>query len=330
MGKKNRKFVYIFILTLIILYVAIYIIPKVTGVFETTETLEAGSLQGTEETICYFVRDESVYEAGAAGSLKYLIDEGTHIRKGTKVVKLTEEKSTKDSSSEETSQYEDMITRLSDKAVKTTNCMAESSGILSYYADGYESFFTPDTMESLKYEDVKDLKIEASDIKRKTTLEKEPIFKISDNDNWYMVCWVEAASVARYEVGNQVSVQLPAGDVKATIKDIIADGDRWKIIFRSNRYYEEFSKSRIEEARIVTQDYSGLIARNSSITTKDGQPGVMVRQTSGEYVFTRVKILARDGDYSVLQDVTFTDEEGNAVDTVNVYDEILKHPGKGT
>lgn len=333
MAKKNRRYVYIFILILIALYIIIYVVPKVTGAFETTEILEAGTLQGTEETVCYFVRDESVYEAGTAGSLKYAIAEGTHVRKGTKVAFLTAENRKSDTDKKkkkETSQYEDMITRLSDQVIRTMDCKAQSSGIVSYYIDGYESFFTPDKLESLKYEDVKELEIEAKDTTRKSTLEKEPIFKISDNDNWYLVCWVEAASVARYEVGNSVTIQLAAGDVKATVENIIEAGDQWKIIFRSNRYYKDFSKSRMEKTRIVTQDYSGLIAENSSITTKDGQPGVMVRQTDGEYVFTRVKILARSGDYSVLKDETFIDEQGNTVNTVKVYDEILKKPGKGT
>ena len=343
MAKKNRKPIYIFILALILLYVVIYIIPKVTGVFETTETLEAGALQVKEDVTCYFVRDESVYESVGAGSLNYLIDEGTHIRKGTKVVKLTEDQTKKQTTGgadqesdkektgeQETSQYKDIITRLSDNAVRTSTCQALASGVTSYFVDGYESYFSPQTMDKLKYEDVRDLKIKAVDTKRKSTLEKEPIFKICDNDNWYLVCWVEAASVAKYETGNTVTVELPAGDVEATVREITEDGDRWRVIFRSNRFYPDFAKSRIEQAVIVSRDYNGLIARSSSITTRDGIPGVMVRGTSGEYTFTPVKVIASDGEYSVLADVSFTDADGTSVNTVKVYDEILKRPGKGT
>ncbi len=332
MGKKNRKFVYLFILVLIVLYIAIYVVPKVTGIFETTETLEAGSLQGTEETVCYFVREETVYEAGVSGELAYLIKEGTHIRKGTKAIKLIEKNLSKqeEADEQEKSKYKALTDRLGDRTVRTEDGKVASSGIFSSYVDGYEAFFTPESMETLKYEDVKELDIQAEDVKRNEALAKEPVFKISDNDNWYLMCWVEAASVAKYEIGNEMTVQLPEGAVGVTIKNIIEDGDQWKILFRCNRYYEGFSKSRIEEARIITRDYSGLIAENGSITTRDGKPGVMVRQTSGEYVFTRVKILARDGDYSALQDVSFIDEDGNSVDTVKVYDEILKNPGEGT
>ncbi|MCQ4637903.1 hypothetical protein NE619_14300 [Anaerovorax odorimutans] len=330
MAKKNRKPIYIFVLALIILYVVIYIIPKVTGIFETTEVLKAGTLQVTEEATCYFVRGETVYEAGSAGSLDYLIDEGIHIRKGTKVVKLTEDKEKSDKSAEDKSDYKDIITRLSDNVVRTADCKAQSSGILSYYADGYENYFSPATMDELKYEKVQDLKIEAEDTKRKSTLKREPLFKICDNDNWYLVCWVEAASVAKYEAGNTVTIQLPEGDVEATVKSVAEDGELWRVIFRSNRYYKAFAKSRIEEATIVSRDYSGLIAKSSSITTKGGKPGVRVRQTSGEYTFVPIKVIASDGEYSVLQDVSFIDENGDSVNTVNVYDEILKNPGKGT
>ena len=41
-------------------------------------------------------------------------------------------------------------------------------------------------------------------------------------------------------------------------------------------------------------------------------------------------MIASDGEYSVLEDGSFIDEDGNTVDTVNVYDEILKRPGKGS
>lgn len=332
MAKKNRKPIYIFVLALIVLYVVIYVIPKVTDVFETTEVLEAGSLQVTEAVTCYFVRGETVYEAGSAGSLEYLIDEGTHIRKGTKVVKLTEEKKQTDpeESPLDKSEYKDIVTRLSDQVVRTADCKAQSSGVLSYYVDGYENYFTPETMESLKYEEVEPLKIQAEDTKRKSTLDREPIFKICDNDNWYLVCWVEAASVAKYEAGSEVTIQLPEGDVKATVRSITEDGDHWRVILRSNRYYEAFTSSRIEEATIVSHDYNGLIVKNGSITTKDGDPGVMVRQTGGDYAFVRVKVIASDGEYSVLKEVSFTDEDGSSVKTVNVYDEILRNPGKGT
>lgn len=333
MAKKNRKYVCIFILILIALYIIIYVIPSVTGALETTEILEAGSLQGTEETVCYFVRDEYVYAAKQAGELKYRAKEGAHVRKGTRVAVVREDGSSAaagDKQKKEKSRYGDIMDRLSDRVVRTEDGRAETSGVVSYYADGYESFLTPDKMESLTYDDVKNLKNEARNTRRKSTLKGEPLFKISNNDSWYLMCWVEAASVARYETGGSVTIQLAEGDVKAVVENIMEAGDQWKIIFRSNRYYKDFSRSRVENARIVAQDYSGLIAENGSITTKDGQPGVMVRQKDGEFVFTRVKILTRSGDYSVLKDESFIDEDGNTVSTVKVYDEILKNPGKGT
>lgn len=332
MAKKNRKPIYIFVLILIVLYIAIYVIPKATGLFDTTEVLEAGTLQVTEETTCYFVRDETVYEAGEAGKLDYKVEEGVHIRKGTRVLKLTEsgDEDASKKKAEEKSEYKDVIKRLGEHVVRTVSCEAQSSGVLSYYADGYENFFSPDTMDQLRYKNVKDLQIEASSLKRENAMQTEPLFKICDNENWYLLCWVEAASIARYEVGNNLTVQLPDGDVTASIQNITEDGDQWKLTLRSNQYYETFAKSRIVQARLVSQEYDGLIVKNSAITTENGDVGVMVRQTSGDFTFTRIKVIASDGDYSVVEDGSFIGEDGNSVNTVNVYDEILKRPGEGS
>ena len=41
-------------------------------------------------------------------------------------------------------------------------------------------------------------------------------------------------------------------------------------------------------------------------------------------------MIANDEEYSALEDDTFVDRNGETVKTVQVYDEILKRPGKGT
>ena len=38
-------------------------------------------------------------------------------------------------------------------------------------------------------------------------------------------------------------------------------------------------------------------------------------------------MIATDGKDSVLSDAAFTDENGKQITTVNVYDEVLRHPG---
>lgn len=325
MAKYKKKPIYIFLLLLVLLYVVIYIIPKVTGALETTIILEPGNLQVTEDADCYIVRDEKVYEASSAGTLDYLIDEGIHIRKGTKVLKLEKHAPKEDASSD----YQEITDRLKNSSVVNDSYTAKSSGILSYYADGYEGYFTPNTIGHLNEEELKKQKFQAEELKRKSTLAKEPLFKICDNDNWYIVCWVEAGSISRYEVGKNATIELSSGNVDVKIKNITEDGEKWKITFWTNRYYEDFTKIRAEKATIVSEDYNGLLIPNKSITTRNGQAGVMVKSKIGDFVFKPVKVVASDGQQSVVNDLYFTNDQGERVDTVNIYDEILKKPGKG-
>ena len=81
---------------------------------------------------------------------------------------------------------------------------------------------------------------------------------------------------------------------------------------------------------IVTSDYSGIIIQNKSIATVDGEIGVYVKQKTGDYEFVPINIIASDGEYSVVSESYYYDEEGQKVNTVITYDEILKSPDKAS
>ena len=59
---------------------------------------------------------------------------------------------------------------------------------------------------------------------------------------------------------------------------------------------------------------------------KERTAGRICREQNGNYVFTRISVISTDGEQSVIEDATFIDAEGNQVYTVDVYDEVLKHP----
>lgn len=328
--KNKRKPILIYLAVIFGLGLMIYAAPKVTDIFETTEILQTGTLQVTEDVTCYFVREEVVYEAGRSGEAKYLIEEGTHIKTGTITAEFKEDETNGSKILEPRSKYNQIIESVGSDAVRTVSFEAQSSGILSYYADGYESVLTPETMDDFNYDDAVKIDAETVELKHEDLRRKEPVFKICDNDNWYIMCWIESASVSKYQVGQDISIQFDDGVVDMTIKSIVEDGDKWKVTCWSNNYYKEFTASRIKDGVLISKDYDGLIVKNSCITTRDGQIGVMVLQKNGEYKFTRVEVIANDGEYSALEEDTFIDQNGDRVNTVQVYDEILKKPGKGS
>ena len=47
---------------------------------------------------------------------------------------------------------------------------------------------------------------------------------------------------------------------------------------------------------------------------------------NGDYSFTQISVIASNEKESVIRDATFIDEEGYQIYTVDVYDEVSKHP----
>ena len=73
-------------------------------------------------------------------------------------------------------------------------------------------------------------------------------------------------------------------------------------------------------------DVSGLIINNGSLTTKGKQVGAYVKKTTGDFVFMPVQVIVSDGERSLIAEGTYFDEKGLPVDTVKVYDEVLRNP----
>jgi len=73
-------------------------------------------------------------------------------------------------------------------------------------------------------------------------------------------------------------------------------------------------------------DQRGLLISNSSLTTKDGVVGAYVKDTIGEFHFKPVRTIATDGRKTLVLEGIYYDENGQPVETVNVYDEVLKKP----
>ena len=200
------------------------------------------------------------------------------------------------------------------------------SGVFSLTVDGYEDYFTPDKMDKIKRETVESLSYKSANLERSSVIEGEPIYKVSNDDNWYVLCWVDKETAESYSEGRAVSLELPEGTVDASVHSVREDGDDYRVIFYLNVYYEAFCESRAVDMSIVTSDNEGLLVDNKCIVEKNGQQGVYVVDKNGDYVFTRISVISTDGEQSVIEDATFVDEEGNQVYTVDVYDEVLKHP----
>ena len=114
---KFRIGVLVYLLLCIVLYVCIYVVPKVSDIFVETYVAEYGSLQIGEESEALFVRNERLYTADGGGAIDRVISGGSLMRKGSRIV-----------------------------TVGGQGYYSGEKGIVSYFYDGLESVLTPDTM----------------------------------------------------------------------------------------------------------------------------------------------------------------------------------------
>jgi len=329
MPKPKKRTIYIFIIAIVTLYVVIEIVPFLTGALTSTEVLKYGELKVEQEVVCYLVRDETVYSAPDSGDVKYKFEEGSLVKKGAKLLTFTKDSSItseEEADLQKKSDFKIIVDRLGKNLVADQNFIAASRGIFSTSVDGYEAVFTTKTIEDLTYQEVTGMSIKSKAAARNYVVKGEPLYKISDNSSWYMVFWVKKNEATKYQTDATVTVTLPDGNVLATVSTLMTDEEMVKVVLKTNRYYKGFASQRKVQANVLLVDQRGLLVSNKSLTTKDGIAGVYIKNTIGDYVFKPVRTIATDGDKTLVLEDVYYDEEGQPVDTVNVYDEVLKNP----
>lgn len=294
----TKKGLLIFVALFILLYIIIYVVPKVSDIFTQTYIAEYGTLEVSRKTQCVFVRNEEVYKASTGGSVERQAEKGELLRQGSSVVTVAGSQ-----------QYN------------------EKKGIVSYFYDGYENKLTSESMTTLTAGFLSEYKESAGvqDAASGTVEAGDVIFKIIDNNRWYLICWLDEDKSSIFQQGQNVTVDF--GDGSQTVMEVMSvakQEDEIQIIFSCNRNYEDFDKYRIKECTIISSSRSGIILNSDSIVEKDGVKGVYVVDKFNNANFTPVRILSSQGDKTVVEKNYFYDEKGKSVQTVKNYDEILK------
>lgn len=286
------------------LYTYIYIIPRVSDIFVETYRAEYGTLEIGEEVSAVFVRSEKVYTADEPGDVERVVSEGRLMRRNSRIAN-----------------------------VNGIGYYSQERGTVSYFYDNLESKLTPDNMKSIteSYMD----KIDKSnsdgedysvrDCAEGSVQAGDKIFKIVDNSQWYLVCWVDKDRTDLYKEGGAVAIAFDDGErVQMTVEQVNSQEDWTQLILSCNRYYQFYDKYRTADCKLIRSSRTGIILEADSIVEEDGQDGVYVVNKLGKTNFVPVKILSTDGEKTVVEKNYYYDSEGNTVTTVKNYDEILR------
>ncbi|SHJ13319.1 putative membrane fusion protein [Geosporobacter subterraneus DSM 17957] len=204
-------------------------------------------------------------------------------------------------------------------------------GIVSYQIDGYESILNSSNMATLEYEKIRKIEPQITDLRVQKVIRGQPLFKIVDNNTWYMVTWLDKGLLDQYKVGRSVEFKFPQGQVKGQIFKIIENDNNVAILFKMDEHIDDFQKLRSVDLEAIVLNYEGLKVPKDSILEKDGKKGVLVLDINRYATFKPVKVKGYDETSAIVHSNIFYEKEGDqqkAVDTIKLYDEIVKNPSR--
>lgn len=226
------------------------------------------------------------------------------------------------------SKYSGIMEELGDNYKATENGSTQTAGFVSYYVDGAEAKLSTKAIESLNYKDLKDLTgRKAVKVPSKNCGKDFPVFKIVRNRKWYLVYYLKKEDAAKYTQGDSVLIEVNGENVPVTVREVRDEGKNVRITLTCKTFFDGFLDIRNLDTKVTVESAEGLVLEDGSIVeAPDGKRGVFVVNKLGEHVFTPVKTKADDGTKCVVYSDIYVDDEGNYVETIGTYDEVIAEP----
>lgn len=324
---KNRKIIggaIAYGALILICVLIVYVIPSVQGMLVSTYLAEQGEINLTNEVEAYVVRDERVYVAKKSANIKRVADTGKLYKAGSNIVEMSGDGVPSSGNS-----YTTVLNRLGKKVRKTEKGNTKFAGYIEYKVDGAEGELRPSKIDKLKHGDFD----AATSLSLKSTAKGQcamgdPIFKVVKNGKYYLIIYVSPEDGERYYEGNSVKVTVNKTDITAKISDVKKGKKETKIVLKCGMMYDGCLTDRKVNIVVTTMGARGLRLEDKSIVTKDKKKGVLVKNKLGNYVFKPICVKADDGEYCVVYQDIYMDENSNFVETISIYDEIVASPSK--
>lgn len=224
---------------------------------------------------------------------------------------------------------EEVINQISSN---TMDYFSGEAGIISFKIDGYEEIYSFDHREDYSYSDFKQIVDKQKIIEDNSNIKAgEPIFKIIDNFEWYMIIKVEnIKDISSYKEGDPILLTGSQIDdeLKGYIKNINKEKSKGSILCKFNSDFHNYYDKRHMEVNIVKYKHNGFKIPTKSIVEKDGIKGVYIKDISGIIKFKPIEVLRerdkityiKGGDSNNNIKIKGSDKPFK---TVTIFDEIL-------
>lgn len=196
--------------------------------------------------------------------------------------------------------YEEENTRLASIQSWRRVSNAETSGVVSFYIDGYEGDLTSDTLSALTIADVRTV-LAGGDLENTSATRNNGIYRIVDQDHWYVAILISDDTWTP-TVGQDYFLQLEGFDdlsFTAAVTSVQKQDGVVLAVFEVNDPIGPLIYARTGRAQFSTT-LSGLAVRADALWNENGQIGVWVYDVPGG-TFVPVEVLSTDGDIAIIQ-----------------------------
>ena len=325
MSKKWIVAIAIYLGLLTVCLVLLYAVPSVRGILEKTYIAEFGTLDVKDEVSAFIVRDEHVYVAKKSSDINRLIEEGELVKAASAVVELTPREG--DESDAEDGSFDDIVKEIGGALKETEKGYTSESGYVSYHVDGAEAELTTSRMAELTKEDYQALTgRKAKQTPKNKCKRGEPVFKIVRNGKWYLVFYTTKENGVRYREGSYITMDVEGEPIRVSVYSVEELGEDTRVMLECKSFFNGFLETRNMTTTVTLASAEGLILQMGSLVENDGKTGVFIKNKLGEHVFKPVSIIAIDGERCVAEPDIFLDADGNFVETIGTYDEVIAEP----
>lgn len=190
------------------------------------------------------------------------------------------------------------------------------AGVVSDYFDGYEKMFNVNKLFNITSNDINAIQKEPTEIKGEVK-QSEPILKLIDNYDWYVLSALDKSQSQKLKEGNNVKVEIDNDNsqlLDGHIMKIYSISDNlFGVVIKMDDAYNDFYKKRKVKVNITVNNYEGFIVPNTAIVKVDGKYGVY-KLNNGIPAFEEVDVKAQNSESAVVEST-----DGN----LKMYDEIL-------
>lgn len=210
---------------------------------------------------------------------------------------------TGDSKSVKTSTLEELVAKKnsieSSLRRSKNDIYSQISGVFSKNVDSLEGVLTPKNIMTYKMADYKNLK-ETAEEHNTTANSGQPICKVVNNHEWYVMTTVSKEEAAQLKTGKSVKMRfgyLPGVTANGKITYVSTEDsteDRNVVVIKFEEYREGVFSLRFSEMELILESYEGFKIPISALrVTEDGQKGVLVK-TLGSQVIKPCNVIYSD------------------------------------